>query len=156
MAKSKQTIFEQLGITPVQAIATGGAIIALYSLGRKFGLIKGEEQDKANQLQTEKMFEPSYLQTLPKGQKYKLFVKPETVADIAEKIKTAKGFFNDNEAQLWGAIKRIRYKTQVAQINAYFTRKYGVEMFAYLKTFLNSNELADVYDYLKNLPSGLV
>ena len=64
--------------------------------------------------------------------------------------------FNDNEAQLWGALKRITYKTQVAQVNGYFTRKYGVEMFAYLATFLNADELASVYDYLNKLPTGLV
>ena len=156
MANGKQTIFQQLGITPVQAVGTGAAIIALYSLGRKFGLVKGEENEKAEQLQSEKMFEPSYLQTLPASQKVMKFANQQSVADIAEKIKSAKGLFNDNEAQLWGAIKRITYKTQVAQVNGYFTRKYGVELFAYLKTFLNANEQAEIYDYLKKLPSGLV
>ena len=156
MANGKQTIFQQLGITPVQAVGIGAAIIALYSIGRKFGLVKGEENDKADKLQSEKMFEPSYLQTLPASQKVMKFSNPKSVEDIAAKIKSAKGLFNDNEAQLWGAIKRMTYKTQVAQVNAYFTRKYGVEMFAYMKTFLNANELAEIYDYLKNLPSGLV
>lgn len=153
---ASKNFFEQIGITPVQAVGVVAGLASIYAVGRKFGIIKGEEQVKENKLLGEKMFEPNYLQTLPPEQKVLKFSSASTVPDIAEKIWKAKGFFKDDMAQLWGAIKRMKYKTQVAQVNTFFNQKYSKEMFTYMQTFLNAEEMAQIFDYLNKLPSGLM
>lgn len=144
------------GITPIQA---AGAIVVLgggYLIGKKFGLIKGEENVKSEKLDTEKIFQPTYLESLPSGTKYYKFTSKTTIPDIAEKIYKAKGFFKDDMPQFWAAFKRMKYKTQVAQVNQYFTMHYGKEMFAYIHTYLNDVEMSTLYDYLNSLPTGLI
>ena len=151
-----KNIFESVGITPLQLVIVGAGGMLIYSIANKFGLIKGDESKKADALSTNKIYEPGYTQGLiNKGVKVYL-IKKESLQTLAYDIYKAKGFFKDDNGRLWGALKTIHYKTQISQLNKFFIENYKSELFTYLKTFLNNDELAEVYNYFNSLPSGLV
>lgn len=151
---ANKNIFESVGITPVQAVLVGGGGFLIYSLAKKFGLIKSQESEKSDNLLSNKKFEPGYIQQQrKKGGKFYLLAQA-SLAACAKKIIDSKGFFKDSMDQFWSAIKMIHYQSEVSQVNEYMSSKYNKELFSYLKTFLNNDEMAQVYDYFNSLPEG--
>lgn len=153
---ANKNIFESIGVTPVQAVLVGGGAFLIFKAAKKFGLIKSEESNKADSLGTNKIFEPGYIKQLRKQGKKVYLLNDASLKSVAKKIIDSKGFFHDSMDQFWSAIKTIHYQTQVSQVNEYLTTYQGKELFSFLKTFLNNEEMAQVYDYFNSLPSGLI
>lgn len=153
---ANKNIFESVGITPVQALMVGGGGFLIYSVAKKFGLVKSAESDKADNLTTNKKFEPGYTKQLRKEGKKVYLLSDATLKSVANKILNSKGFFKDSMDEFWSAIKTIHYQTQISQLNDYLSTNKGKELFSFLKTFLNNEEMAQVYDYFNSLPTGLI
>jgi len=63
---------------------------------------------------------------------------------LSKKIYDSKGFFNDDEAQLYSAFQSLTYKTQVSFLAEQFARIYNKSLYGYLDSFLNVRELGNV------------
>lgn len=144
----------------VPLLLGGGGLLLVYkggsALGKKFGIIKDDElQNTISQLQGIKEMNPNYINSLG-GKKYMAFVSASSVPDIAKKLYDAKGFFHDDTSGLWAALNRLQYRTHLAQVSNYFSKKYSKDLADYLQTFLNAEELNRVITYFKGIPSGMV
>lgn len=156
MAESKN-IFEQIGITPIQALIVIGGGALLYKGGQKLGLIDSAQKQNETKLLAASYLSPSYIDTLKRGsKKYMTWTNDNTPKDICRKIRDSKGTFKDNDAQLWGALRRIQYKTQAGVVAMWFNRMYSVDLTQYLSTFQNVTEMDNIYKYFESLPEGLI
>ena len=81
---ANKNIFESIGITPVQALMVGGGGFLIYSVAKKFGLVKSAESDKADNLSTNKKFEPGYIKQLRKEGKKVYLLSDATLKSVAK------------------------------------------------------------------------
>lgn len=158
---AEKSLLRDLGISPLELAIGAGVLYGGYKLftgvGEKFGLIKGESGKKADELLGMESLGANYLAKLQaEKKKFYVFTSKGSAPDIAEKFYKAKGFFKDSMDVFWGALKRIKYKTQFAQVADVFQKQYGKDLIAYLLTYIDKDEIATVSDYIKNLPSGIV
>lgn len=148
--------FEQIGVTPLQAVMTVAVVGGIYKVGQKFGLISTAESEakdkKSEAILNDDAFNPSYY----KGKKVMTWTNEASPKSIAKAIYDSKGLFNDDEAKFWGAIKRCTYKTQVSKVSDTFRLLYGKSLIDYIQGFLNKDGIARLSDYVNKLPSGIV
>jgi len=159
MAESKKVSF---GVDPVTAFLgvalIGGGYIALKKIGELFGVVKSEDDKKADAFRVADYMAPAYALNLQK-QKKKFYGFPNqatTAANIAKRIFESKGVFNDNEAMLYGALNQLTYKTQISIVAYYFLKAYNKDLAQFLSTFLNAGEMAALYSKFDKLPTGIV
>jgi len=144
----KQTDYSQY-ILPV------GALVIIYLVLKRVGLVKDTSQEQRQEEQLFKdYFSPTYLQRLYQtGGRIQLLTQTN-VRQIVKDLYDSKGVFNDDEQKLYGTIKRFKFKSQVSQAADVFFTTYKKDLASYLSTFLNEAELGRVYNYLDNLPVG--
>ncbi len=159
MSDSKKVSF---GVDPL----TGGLLVVglfggyyvFKKIGETFGLVRTEQDEKADALKVADYMAPAYALNLQK-QKKKFYGFPNqatTAANIAKRIFESKGVFNDNEAQLMGALNQFTYKTQISIVSYYFLKKYNKDLAQFLSTFLSAQEMAALYTKFDKLPTGIV
>lgn len=139
-----------------------GALVLIYIAGNKIfqkvGLTKTEE-DKTNEAlstkaEIENYFDPAYYDERHK--KYTLIVlTPDSYTNLARTIYNAKGFLNDDESAVYGAFRQIGAKVQVSQLARTFYNFYKKDLVGYLKSFLNSDEYAQILKITDKLPQGI-
>lgn len=146
------------GISPLEVVLGVVILASAYKVGQKFGLIKTEADEKKEKMLGggAKELSAGYLKTLPKTQKYYGFAGKETPSNLAKLFYDSKGFFNDDEAKFWGALKTIKYKTQFAKVADAFFVSYKKDLLQYFDTFIDKSEMPQVLSYLEGLPSGLI
>jgi hypothetical protein len=71
---------------------------------------------------------------------------------IAKQVWDSKGFFNDNEGQLFDAFQKARNQAQISYIAGVFQRDYKRDLFSFLQSFLNEAEISKVYNIIKGKP----
>lgn len=78
-----------------------------------------------------------------------------TAKKYAQKIKKAKGLFNDDEATIKTIFsKNLKDKTNVSNISRAFWELYKKDMWQYLASFLSASELQTyVNKYVRSLPN---
>lgn len=156
-----KSLLRDLGISPLEIAVIGGGGFLMYkavtAVGEKFGLIKSDADRKAESLVGDKRFSAGYLQELQAaGKRFRIFSTPKSAPDIATKIYEGRGYFKDDMSKIMGALKRIKYDTQIAQVADAFNKKYGSDMLGYLNSHLSENNMAQVVNYINSLPSGIV
>lgn len=78
--------------------------------------------------------------------------------NIARTIYDAMGVFNDNEEQAVGALKNLKYQTQVSFLAEVFFQMYSMDLITFLRggswpqDRLSDAEVADLNSYLQKLP----
>jgi len=136
-----------------------GVIVLGYLVLKRFGLVKDTGQEKQEERQQfADYFSPLYIGQLLKS-KSKAVVQAFKQAEaekIARLIYDSKGYFDDDEELYFGTIKRFKYKSQVSQVAGKFFDLYKRDLATYIRGFLNEEELKKTYNYLNNLPSGLI
>lgn len=159
MAESKKVSF---GVDPVTAFLgvalIGGGYIALKKIGELFGVVKSEDDKKADALRSADYMAPAYALNLQK-QKKKFYGWPNQKAkaeSIARAIYESKGVFNDDESKLMGALNQFTYKTQISIVAYYFLKLYKKDLAQFLSTFLSAPELSKLYTKFDKLPTGIV
>lgn len=89
-------------------------------------------------------FDPKYYKTVKKA----LLLTSASANAIADSIYNAKGIFDDNEDAIYNAFKSIKAKTQLSQLSDVFKNKYGKDLYNYLTSFLDEEELGKVKYYV--------
>lgn len=148
-------------INPNLVIAVG-ALALVFVGGKKvfeaLGLVKSKDEKERElefkkdqqQLAAGDYFDPDY---------YKKFsgAKILTVAaaqSYCKLIHESKGFFNDDEAKVYGVFQALKYKTQVSWLAAVFFAMYKQSLLAYLLSFLNDSEMQTVAKITNKLPNS--
>lgn len=120
-------------------LIAGKSITSLFSFG------KDSAEDKANaaqlqQLNNSNVFSPNYY----KGKSGAPLITVAKAFELGKIIYDAKGYFNDDEAAVYGVFQQLSYKTQVSFFAEKFFDKYKVSLLGYLQSFLNETEMANV------------
>lgn len=142
----------------------GGGLILLYLGGRKIfqklGLVSTPADVAASaavaQLDKENYFDPSYYEDRHKV--YTVLSLADQGEAYAKKLYNAKGFFNDNESDVYGVFRALQSKTQVSLIARAFFRLYGQDLKNYLQPstgFLSSGEWNEVVNICSKLKEGI-
>lgn len=124
--------------------ATAALMLVLF--GKKitgmFDFFGGDEQQQqaVDQLTASNVFSPNYWQGKPGAQ----ITTVGYAATWCKQVYDAKGLFNDDEAAIYGAFAALKYKTQVSWMAYNFYQIYKVDLYGYLKNFLNTSELANI------------
>jgi len=95
-----------------------------------------------------------YLQDTQKPGQTIVLLTQSSANNLVKQIYDSSGFFNDNEAQLYGAFRQLTYKTQLSQLSDNFYKTYKRDLYSFIKGFLNTEELATVTSMVINLKSG--
>ena len=93
-----------------------------------------------------------YKKPAPSGYESPLFTAAATESMISE-IYDSRGFFNDCESCIVGALRKINYKTQYSWLANAFYNKYKRDMTAYIKEGFNETELYPAWLHLDALPT---
>lgn len=128
-----------IGGVAAMVLIVGGKITSLFSFG------KDSAEEKANaaqlqQLNNSNVFSPNYY----KGKSGAPLITVAKAFELAKIIYDAKGYFNDDEAAVYGVFQQLSYKTQVSFFAEKFFDKYKVSLLGYLQSFLNETEMATV------------
>ena len=145
--KKRKSISGTQDINPNYLIIGGAAAILIFgakSILKMLGFDSGQSEAATMQaLQTagkEDYFNPNYY-------KNKAGAKILTVAGaamLAKKVYDSKGYFNDDEAQLYSVFQSLTDKTQVSFLAEQFAKIYNKSLYGYLDSFLNVTELGNV------------
>lgn len=150
---------KEVGLAVAPKIAVWGVgIIAGYILVvrpilRATGVIKSSEekqQDKQEEnfsVSPDSPFNPNYYKSKPGA----LLVTKAIAQQIAEKIHDAGGWFNDNEEQVYGALRQLKAKTQLSWVADNFYTLYGEDMYQYMRSFLDDSEMQIVNGLANNM-----
>ncbi len=108
---------------------------------------------------------PNYVQLVIKangGKQIQLF----TVANLNSMVQTiwdAKGslfsslpFGDDNENAVYGVMRKIISKTQLSQFAGHFQKLKDRDLYEYLNSFMNSDEMGIVNNIVKGYKQGII
>lgn len=155
MATQNKSVDPNLILT-LAGVGAGGFLF--YKLLQKVGLIDSKEDTENtqanNEVEESKFVSPTYWQTAKAPVGYAIALIKNAEADnLAKQIEESYGYFNDDEDKVYGAVKRLKYKTQFSYLAYRFNLLYGKDLFLFLKGFLSSEELATISKFLKALPT---
>ena len=147
-----------------------GALVLGYMVLSRFGLIDtGKSLKQAADAQTltfDTDISPAYIKKLKRQEMQRRGLQrarfseqrltPDQVKRYGEAIrKTRGGIRPDDEAGLYSILRRIKYRTALAQVDAYFFGTYQKDLPQFWRTYLNNEELSEVYGIIQKMESGL-
>lgn len=131
----------------------GGVIVVLIL--RNFGLLpKGKTK-------AEKVIEEKRDEVLNNGSiwSYDFWTKypakhlsQDTAEELAERIDDSFGWLNDDEADIEGVFRALKYQTQVSQLAYYYNLEYKRDLHSDLRDYLSQDEMGAVYDIISSKP----
>ncbi len=68
----------------------------------------------------------------------------------------ASGVFNDNEEKVYGALRSMKYASQLSQVSERFFQMYKKDLYNYLQSFMSEKELFTVAQIVSKLESGVI
>lgn len=148
-------------INPNTLLVIGGLGIAYFGLInpilKKLGLKKGaEEQAKEQAIKkadVDNAFNPDYWKIAARPKT--IFGASPTAATVAKEIYSSFGFFNDDEARIYAAVKRARSKTMFSQVVSAYRDLYKADLYNTFKNKLSDNEFFIIVKYVTALPDKI-
>lgn len=167
---------KQQELLPILLLASGGVVLYfMYKTGKSLtdllNITSSKEEKEAQQIfasqPTQNAWSPAYYTELRKGNKIYLFdnkylePKAKAIYNAVSKLP-----FMTDSAKIATIIKSLQYKSQISYLSDYFQKKYGYELFTYIKdgyrffvdgaTGLSEKDMAQLINYVNNLPSGVI
>lgn len=167
---------KQSDVMPLLLVAGGGLVIYfMYKTGKSLtdllGITQSKEEKKAQELfasePSQNPWSPVYYKELNKGNKIYLFdkkylePKAKAIYNAISKIPLM-----TDSAKVATIIKSLQYKSQISYLADYFQKKYGYDMFTYIKdgyrffvdgaTGLSDADMNQLINYVNNLPTGII
>jgi len=143
-------------------------IFVILVLLKKFGLLKfgdSKEEKDVKALNDIPNFKPEYEKVLYKAAAQKLGVSKPTATQMAKFIPTttelktwvnnlwdAKGNINDDEAKTYGVFRSMNSQVDVWAFAKIFQVMKNKDLFGYLESYLNPEEISMVYQIIKSKP----
>lgn len=132
--------------------------ITLYLFFRKTGLIQSQserkesekEKKEAQQIEALNIWSTKTWATVPPTK----LLTDKQAENLATHIRQSFGFFNDDEARIYGVFRSIVYQVQVSQIAYSYAKKYGRDLLSDLKDSLSNSEMGEIYKIIKSKPYG--
>lgn len=169
--QSNQSNFvDQIGRNAVPLLILAGGAIAIFkiiiplinSVKNPTGSLNpfaDSEQDKkdkeaVNVTKNENFFDPTYYQDIMKSN-YCLILTPSGQKTYAKIIYDAKGYFNDDEAAIYGVFRALKCKTQISSLAKGFFDMYKTDLYAFLENVFNLEELGQLSEICNKLPIGI-
>ena len=162
------------------AFLLGGAFLgykAIKGIAETFGLIKSADEEKIDKASGEAAgstvdaqsnnpylsFSPQYEFALMAAYKTKYPKKKwdtlkqskwtfSKYKEYTDQLYNAKGIFKDDENSVLDIFRNLQTQFQVSELARYFSYFYKKDMLAYLKTFMNDDNLKEVLEIIKNYP----
>lgn len=146
-------------INPNLIIAVG-AIGLVFMGGKKIfealGLSKSaDDVEREREIKTQMLdlsagdyFDPDFY----KKQAGSVILTVSSAQKLAQYIYDAKGFFNDDEAKVYGVFQLLKTRSQVSFLAAVFFSMYKKSLLGYLLSFMNDSEMAAVAKITNKLP----
>lgn len=128
--------------------------LAVKPVLEKVGIIETSEDKQRNTASLtygtslQSPFSPNYYKS--QGQYAKLITRASAEA-LAKRMYDADGYFNDDETQVYGALRTLQYKTQVSWVADVFNQKYKKDLYQFLKAFMDDAEMDVVHGIVNNL-----
>jgi hypothetical protein len=138
----------------IKAGVTVAGLFIVYKVLQKLGIIKtsAEAQEDKQLLNLESANYWDYnkfLTTLPAGT---LLLTQGGATAYANDIYDAKGYFNDDEDQVFSVFRAMKTQSQVAALGKRFNQVYSKDLYSYLKGFLNDDEMLTIKKLLDAKP----
>jgi hypothetical protein len=98
------------------------------------------------------------LPTMVKAAGNKKTIKVLTVAgadSYATQINKAFSVFGDDEEQIFGVFRNLRYKTQVGSLVTSYFKLFKKDLLSELKSRLSENEFNTIVNIIETKPSGI-
>lgn len=90
------------------------------------------------------------------GNKKKIVLLTSSGADYnAKTINNAFGIVNDNEDQIFGVFRSLRYKSQVASIVSAYYKLFKKDLLTTLKSRLSQAEINEIINIIETKPLGI-
>ena len=141
-------------------------LFLVYQVAKKVGLVRTREDKRVDkeraEIKTEELrafailseldgFRPDYYQKVPSAN---LLLQHEAES-VAEQIKDA--FYHwwaggDDEAQVYGALRRLANLAQLSQVAEAYLRKYQEDLLGKLREKFDNSEMLTVKNIVKALP----
>lgn len=142
-----------------KAVAWAAGIGAVYFLIirpvlQSVGVIKTKEEKQQEKQEQEyatgsnSPFNPAYYKQAGSGA---LLVTKAVALQLAKELYDAHGFFNDDEEQVYGALRQLKAKTQLSWVADVFYQQYKQDLYTYLRSFLDDSEMKIVNGIATNL-----
>lgn len=121
---------------------------------QKIGLLDTQEEKDVKDYKTtqdyRKAFEPSYYKSAPAAMKQ---LSQAQLSALAKTIRGAFGFFNDNEEQIYGALRQVPTKADMSRLSEAYFNLYREDLYGALEDKLNdSDEMGMVINIVKSKP----
>lgn len=81
-----------------------------------------------------------------------LLLKKTPTESLAKSIWNAKGFFNDNEEQVYGALRQLPSKAALSFLSDVFFQLYQRDLYGFIKDMLSESEMVNVSKIVLKLP----
>jgi hypothetical protein len=143
-------------------------VVVLYMLNKalsgtlqKLGITKSEKEEEQEKT-VEKLgqmnyWKPSYYKDLQKKHPRKVALSnPNTVEAYSKLFYDASGVFNDDEEKVFGALRSMKYASQLSQVSERFFQMYKKDLYNYLQSFMSEKELFTVAQIVSKLESGVI
>jgi len=75
--------------------------------------------------------------------------------DMADRIESAPGWFNDNEDTLYDIFRTIQTQWQLSLLSSFFHTYNEKDLFLFLTGFLSDDEMGNILNIIKNYPQYL-
>lgn len=79
-----------------------------------------------------------------------------TIWDAKGSLFSSLPFWDDNEAAVYGVMRKITSQTQLSQFAERFQLNYDRDLYEYLSSFLNAAELGTVNTIVKGYKKGII
>lgn len=132
--------------TIIKATVTLAGLFIVYKILQKIGVLPDKESrsEELNlaALESADYFDyTKFLATYPAGT---LLLTSASAAQYVDELWNATGYFNDDEEEIYGVFRKLKTKSQVAFLAKKFNDIKGQDLYAYLKNYLNNEELLTI------------
>jgi hypothetical protein len=138
-----------------------GGVIFLFIFGKKIlekiGLVDSKNDKNLESNLSNKYLTPEpFLEYRKKtGFKVPTYVEDSLINGFVQRLYNSKGFFNDDEDNVYSIFRSAQSKLQVSCFAYYFNQIKKRNLIEYLSSFLNSDEIARIGEIIEKKPTTI-
>ena len=116
-----------------------------------------EQKESATKLEKADYWNPSWGSNT-EGGKYKTayLLSAASGKTLSDKLYNASHWYNDDEDEIFGVFNALNYQTQVSSLAYWFNKYYGKDLYSFIKSIFNAEELTQLKIIIDKKPLGKV